>query len=58
VRHEVIQAIRDFFYNNGFTLVDTPILTGSIGEQAGELFSTDYFELGKRFISHRRANSM
>ena len=51
VRHEVIQAIRDFFYNNGFTLVDTPILTGSIGEQAGELFSTDYFELGKAYLA-------
>jgi len=51
MRHEVIQAIRDFFYNNGFTLVDTPILTGSIGEQAGELFSTDYFELGKAYLA-------
>ena len=51
VRHEVIQAIRDFFYNNGFTLVDTPILTGSIGEQAGELFSTDYFDLGKAYLA-------
>src|SRR5262245_1369220 len=51
VRHEVIQAIRDFFYTNGFTLVDTPILTGSIGEQAGELFSTDYFDLGKAYLA-------
>jgi asparaginyl-tRNA synthetase len=41
VRHEVIQAIRDFFYERGFVLVDTPILTGSIGEHAGTLFSTD-----------------
>ena len=24
VRHEVVQAIRDFFYQRGFTLVDTP----------------------------------
>src|SRR5439155_6744359 len=38
VRHEVIQAIRDFFHERQFTLVDTPILTGSIGENAGTLF--------------------
>src|SRR5256712_13517501 len=47
VRHEVIQAIRDFFYERNFVLVDTPILTGSIGEHAGTLFSTEYFDLGK-----------
>ena len=51
VRHEVIQAIRDFFYERGFVLVDTPILTGSIGEHAGTLFSTDYFDLGKAFLA-------
>lgn len=51
VRHEVIQAIRDFFYERGFVLVDTPILTGSIGEHAGTLFATDYFDLGKAFLA-------
>jgi asparaginyl-tRNA synthetase len=51
VRHEVVQAIRDFFYERNFTLVDTPILTGSIGEQAGELFATDYFDLGKAYLA-------
>jgi asparaginyl-tRNA synthetase len=51
VRHEIIQAIRDFFYERGFVLVDTPILTGSIGEQAGTLFSTDYFDLGKAYLA-------
>lgn len=51
VRNEVEQAIRDFFYERNFTLVDTPILTGSIGEQAGELFSTDYFDLGKAYLA-------
>jgi asparaginyl-tRNA synthetase len=50
VRHEVVQAIRDFFYARDFTLVDTPILTGSIGEEAGNLFSTDYFDLGKAYL--------
>src|SRR5207249_1302335 len=29
VRHEVVQAIRDFFYERHFVLVDTPILTGA-----------------------------
>jgi asparaginyl-tRNA synthetase len=43
VRSEVQQAIHDFFYNRGFTRIDTPILTGSIGEHAGTLFETDYF---------------
>ena len=43
VRSEVEQAIHDFFYGRGFTRIDTPILTGSIGEHAGTLFSTDYF---------------
>ena len=51
VRHEVIQAIRDFFYEHGFVLVDTPILTGSIGEHAGTLFATDYFDLGKAYLA-------
>jgi len=51
VRHEVVQAIRDFFYQEEFTLVDTPILTGSIGEEAGNLFSTDYFDLGKAYLA-------
>ncbi|UCC25363.1 MAG: asparagine--tRNA ligase [Gemmatimonadales bacterium] len=43
VRHEVEQAIHDFFYENDFVRIDTPILTGSIGEHAGTLFATDYF---------------
>src|SRR5438046_2050384 len=51
VRHEVIQPIRDFFHQRHFTLVDTPILTGSIGEHAGTLFSVDYFDLGKAYLA-------
>jgi asparaginyl-tRNA synthetase len=51
VRHEVVQAIRDFFHGRGFTLVDTPILTGAIGEEAGNLFATDYFDLGKAYLA-------
>jgi asparaginyl-tRNA synthetase len=51
VRHEVVQAIRDFFYERDFVLVDTPLLTGSIGESAGTLFETQYFDLGKAYLA-------
>ena len=51
VRHEIIQAIRDFFHERGFVLVDTPILTGSIGESGGTLFETEYFDLGKAYLA-------
>jgi len=51
VRHEVIQAIRDFFYERNFVLVDTPILTGAIGEAAGHLFATEYFDLGTAYLA-------
>ena len=43
VRSEVQQAIHDFLYERHFVRIDTPILTGSIGESAGTLFETDYF---------------
>ncbi len=51
VRNEVEKAIRDFFYDRDFHLVDTPILTGSIGESAGNLFSTEYFDLGTAYLA-------
>jgi asparaginyl-tRNA synthetase len=51
VRHEVVQAIHDFFYERGFIHVDTPILTGSIGEEAGNLFATEYFDLGHAYLA-------
>jgi len=51
IRHEVVQAIRDFFYQRDFVLVDTPLLTGAIGESAGTLFETQYFDLGKAYLA-------
>ncbi len=51
IRDEVIKAIRDFFYEREFTLIDTPILTGSIGESAGTLFETEYFDLGTAYLA-------
>lgn len=43
VRNEVQKAIADFFYDRGYIRVDSPILTGAIGEGASALFETDYF---------------
>jgi asparaginyl-tRNA synthetase len=43
IRHTVIDAIRRFFNDNGFTLVDTPIFTAAAGEGEQTLFSVDYF---------------
>jgi asparaginyl-tRNA synthetase len=43
VRSEVSQAIRDFFYERGFTLIDSPILTPAACEGTSTLFETDYF---------------
>jgi asparaginyl-tRNA synthetase len=51
VRDEVVKAIRDFFYERDFVLVDSPILTGAIGESAGTLFSTEYFDLGTAYLA-------
>ncbi|MBK6507716.1 MAG: asparagine--tRNA ligase [Ignavibacteria bacterium] len=51
VRNEIIQAIRDYMYNNGFILFDTPIFTPNACEGTTTLFSTDYFDLGKAYLS-------
>ncbi|HYV97683.1 MAG TPA: asparagine--tRNA ligase [Gemmatimonadaceae bacterium] len=50
VRHEIEMAIHEFFYNRGFTHVDTPILTSAIGERSG-LFETQYFDLGNAYLA-------
>jgi asparaginyl-tRNA synthetase len=43
VRSEVAQAIRDFFYQRDFVLIDSPILTPAACEGTSTLFETDYF---------------
>jgi len=43
VRHTVVDAIRRFFNDNGFTLVDTPIFAPAAGEGEQTLFQVDYF---------------
>lgn len=50
VRHELEQAVHDFFYARDFIRCDTPILTAAIGERAG-LFSTEYFEEGTAYLA-------
>lgn len=44
VRNEVEKAIIDFFHDRGFVRIDTPIITGAIGEGGAALFEIDYFE--------------
>jgi len=43
VRHQIIKAIRDFFDERGFTLIDAPIFTPAAAEGTTTLFETDYF---------------
>ena len=50
IRSEVEQAIRDFFYERDFTLVDTPILTSASGERSG-MFATEYFDEGTAYLA-------
>ena len=44
VRHEVINAVRDFFNSRGFILADTPIFTPAACEGTTTLFPVQYFE--------------
>lgn len=51
VRHRIVKAIRDFFDNKGFTLMDPPILTPNAVEGTSTLFETEYFDLGKAYLT-------
>ena len=51
IRHTIVKAIRDFFDEDGFTLLDAPILTPSACEGTSNLFATDYFHEGTAFLS-------
>ncbi|MAJ18397.1 MAG: asparagine--tRNA ligase [Euryarchaeota archaeon] len=44
IRHQIVKAIRDYFDNNGFTLIDSPIFTANAVEGTTTLFEVDYFE--------------
>ena len=43
IRNELEKAIRDFFYDRDFVLIDSPILTANAAEGTSTLFETDYF---------------
>lgn len=51
IRNEIIQSIRDYMYRNGFILFDTPIFTPNACEGTSTLFETEYFKLGKAYLS-------
>jgi asparaginyl-tRNA synthetase len=44
IRHEVINAVRDYFNSRGFVLADTPIFTPAACEGTTTLFPVQYFE--------------
>jgi len=63
VRHEVIDAVRDFFNNRGFILADTPIFTPSACEGTTTLFPVQYFEDTTAYLTqsgqlYNEANAM
>jgi len=45
VRHTIAQSIHRFFHDNGFVWVNTPIITASDAEGAGELFRVSTLDL-------------
>ncbi len=51
IREEIIKACRDYMYDNGFTLFDSPIFTPNAVEGTTTLFGTDYFDLGKVYLA-------
>jgi len=50
VRSEIVNAIRSFFDNDGFTLTDAPIFTPNACEGTSTLFETQYFD-DKAYLS-------
>jgi asparaginyl-tRNA synthetase len=51
VRNEIIHSIREYMYNNGFVLFDTPIFTPNACEGTSTLFSTKYFDMGEAYLA-------
>ena len=63
VRHEVIDAVRDYFNSRGFVLADTPIFTPSACEGTTTLFPVQYFDDGTAYLTqsgqlYNEANAM
>ncbi len=51
IRNQAVISLRTFFHEKGFILIDTPILTGSVGESASTLFSVKYFDMGNAYLA-------
>ena len=51
IRDRVILSCRTYLHDRGFLLVDSPILTGSIGVVTDGLFELDYFDQGKAYLA-------
>ncbi len=51
VRATVVSAIREWLDDQGFTLMDTPILTPAAAEGTTTLFETEYFDEGKAYLA-------
>ena len=63
VRHEVINAVRDFFNARDFILCDTPIFTPAACEGTTNLFPVQYFEDTTAYLTqsgqlYNEANAM
>jgi asparaginyl-tRNA synthetase len=63
VRHEIINAVRDFFNLRGFILADTPIFTPAACEGTTTLFPAQYFEETTAYLTqsgqlYNEANAM
>jgi asparaginyl-tRNA synthetase len=63
VRHEIIDAVRQFFNEQGFILADTPIFTPSACEGTTTLFPVQYFDDEQAFLTqsgqlYNEANAM
>jgi asparaginyl-tRNA synthetase len=63
VRHEIIDAVRDFFNSRGFILADTPIFTPSACEGTTTLFPVKYFDDTTAYLTqsgqlYNEANAM
>ncbi len=63
VRHEIINAVRDFFNDRGFILADTPIFTPAACEGTTTLFPVEYFDDGTAYLTqsgqlYNEANAM
>jgi asparaginyl-tRNA synthetase len=63
IRHEIVNAVRDFFNARGFILADTPIFTPAACEGTSTLFPAQYFDEQTAYLTqsgqlYNEANAM